>query len=116
MRYDLESSLAVNLTKKQPGRSAGTDQLRYETKKGFGHFAWGHCVDEVGRAGEPELGDPLRDAEPPYELAVRGGRNEEQETPARGLLQRERARGEADRSTYQQEHLDRSDDEQGKLR
>ena len=106
VRYDLESSLAVNLTKKQPGRSAGTDQLRYETKKGFGHFAWGHCVDEVGRAGESELGDSLRPSKPSDELAVRRGGDEEQGAPAGGLFHRKRGRPKNDCRSNQHQRLD----------
>src|SRR2546429_360268 len=90
----------------QTRRGAGTDHLANELKEHLGNVAWGHRLDEVGGAGESELGDSLRASEPSDELAVRRCRDEEQDTPARSLLEWKGARAKNDRSSKQEKHLD----------
>ena len=105
IRYKLES-VAVASTKKQPRRRASTDHRGDEFKEHFTNVAFGHCVDEVGRAGESELGDSLRPSKPSDELAVRRGGDEEQGAPAGGLFHRKRGRPKNDCRSNQHQRLD----------
>src|SRR5207247_5819526 len=92
------------------------DHLREERKEHVGHLGSGRGVDQIGRAREGEFGRPLRGAETPDELAIRGGRDEEQCTPPCRLRRWERARDEGERGDGKDSDLQRRNEQESAQR
>ena len=91
----------------QSRRCVHADHLGEERKEHVGHLGSGRRIDQIGRTRESEFGRPLRGAEAPDELAIRGGRDQEQRTPPCRLRRRKRARDEDERGDGKDSDLER---------